>query len=93
MAVNHRSLKSIYIFNFCRKNKIADIFRKEKKSVFFHRFLQRKKQLKSKFKKVFDMRYSYFSKDYVVKFHKDRYISFGDFINKASKNVVLRKIR
>ena len=46
---------------------MADIFRKEKKTCFFHRFLHTKKQLKFKFKKVIYMRYSYSCKEYVVK--------------------------
>ena len=76
------------IFNFCKNNKIADIFRNEKKMCFFTIFCNKKKQLKSKFKKVLDMRYSYSCKEYVAKCHKDRSISFGDFIKKSSKNVM-----
>ena len=32
-----------------------------------HRFLHTQKQLKSKFKKILDMRYSYSCKEYVIK--------------------------
>ena len=46
---------------------MADIFRKEKKKTIFSPFLQRKKQLKSKHKKVLNMHYSYGREEYVVK--------------------------
>ena len=30
---------------------------------------------------------------HIIQFHKDRFISFRDFINKASKNVILKNTR
>ena len=44
---------------------MADIFEKRKKRIFHP--LAKKKQLKSNFRKVTDMRYSYRCKEYVVK--------------------------
>ena len=67
--------------------------KKIKKRVFFTVFCNNKKQIKSKFKKSLICAIDIVIKNMWSKFHKDRFISFRDFINKASKNVVLRKTR
>ena len=63
MAIAH----FILFYIFAKITKWRTFFEKREKNVFFRRFLHTRKQSKSKFKNVLDMRYSYSSKEYVVK--------------------------
>ena len=62
-----KAIAHIIQFFTLKKYQNGGRFSKREKKCVFSSFFATKKQLKSKFKKVLDMRYSYSCKEYVVK--------------------------